>query len=67
MNIKPYRRDSVLDKSIKMGAQAFPETDYTPTEMQEPNEHGVEMDMDVFRDLQSDMGARSELQRNKIA
>lgn len=55
MNIVPYQKfkDHALDKSIKMGAQAFPETDYAPTEMQEANDNGAyhEMDMDVFRDL----------------
>ena len=53
----------VYEKSIKMGAQAFPETDYAPTEMQDqevlifPN-----VEMDLFQELQSEL-PRSDIAR----
>lgn len=43
-----------------MGAQAFPETDYAPTELDA--QAFQEYDVDLFRDLQSDFGTRSDLE-----
>lgn len=48
----PQRKDSGR-KSIKMGAQGFPDTDYAPTLMDEQS-NAYKMDMNLFPELQSD-------------
>jgi hypothetical protein len=44
MPIEPFRKGSnphLLEDAIHMGAQAFPETDYTPTEMHDKGDQIV--------------------------
>ena len=55
-------RDKHLNQTLKMGAQGFQETDYTPTELQESGQFRG-MDMDLFPDLKSERGINSEIQR----